>query len=191
LAGITVTSGRNGGDGVDRDPIESLAQLVALAEKDLTTALAGIRELFNQYPDLWQRYGDMARQVELELIDLIAAGNIALKEATLRKTELANTGVPLERLLAANLVTNWLAVAHADLAAIRARTTLLPQAAFLERRRDQAQRRFLTAIKTLAIVRKLLLPSISPIEIATAQGPRRRSTRNQRCGSSTPVGSVN
>jgi hypothetical protein len=181
---------------VDRDPIESLAQLVALAEKDLTTALAGIRELFNQYPDLWQRYGDMARQVELELIDLIAAGNIALKEATLRKadqikTELANTGVPLERLLAANLVTNWLAVAHADLAAIRARTTLLPQAAFLERRRDQAQRRFLTAIKTLAIVRKLLLPSISPIEIATAQGPRRRSTRNQRCGSSTPVGSVN
>src|SRR5271157_1348517 len=106
-------SDRNGENLVEDDLIfKRLAELVCLAEKDEGSALEEIRRIYDACPDLWRRYGDLARQVELSLADLIAAGNIALKEAILRKAdelkqELAGPQAPpLERLLAANVATN-------------------------------------------------------------------------------------
>jgi hypothetical protein len=194
--GSTAMNDRNGGD-VDTDPlIQRLAELVSRAEKDEMSALSEIRQLFDQHPEVWQHYGDLTRQVEVALADLIAAGDIALKEATLRKAdelknELAVPETPiLEELLAANLVICWLAVTHAELTAARAQGVSLNHAAFLEKRRNLSQQRFLAASKTLATVRKLLTPPISPVKIATRlEGkPKPESCRRRR---STPAEVLN
>jgi hypothetical protein len=168
--------------------LDRLAELTGRAEAQDPTALPELRRLLDESPALWDALGDLARHAELTLIDAVVGVNTLAKEALVAKLtglkqELAGESPsPLERLLCERVVACWLAVNEVDLTAAGARGLSLAQAKFHEHRRDRAHQRFLQATKTLAIVRKLLRPAPSPVEVATRLGagaaPRPAGRRN-------------
>jgi hypothetical protein len=78
---------------------------------------------------------------------------------------------PLERLLAERVAMTYLEVQHFDaLYAQNMRELTIPQHEFHQKRLDKAHRRHLSAIKTLAQVRKLLKgKDVTQINIAEQQ----------------------
>src|SRR5262249_4474530 len=93
-----------------------------------------------------------------------------------------------ERLLIDRICVCWLEVYHGDIDLVEHLSQHLganPSAHAAQKRLDAAHRRYLTAIKTLATVQKLLKPARSPFallsrpvrEAPAAQSVRRRGPR--------------
>ena len=68
---------------------------------------------------------------------------------------------PLERLLVQRVAATWLQVNYYDALAAQAQGSDEVRQKMIQRRQESADRRHLTALKTLATVRKLLTPSLS------------------------------
>jgi hypothetical protein len=67
----------------------------------------------------------------------------------------------LERLLVDRVVACWIQIEYADLAYAQLATTLTSgHRDYLQRRQDRAHRRYLSAIRTLAQVRRLVEPVV-------------------------------
>src|SRR5262249_12071994 len=94
---------------------------------------------------------------------------------------------PLERLLAARVVACWLQVSYFDALVTQARDANPARAKLLLQQQDSAHRRQLSAARTLATVRKLLVPAPSPGEIATQLG---RSGQTFRCDRGAIAGAM-
>jgi hypothetical protein len=98
---------------------------------------------------------------------------VILREALTRKLatlkeELAG-GTPLERLLVERLVSCWLNVYHIDaLYATRMNDLTWAESDYFQRRQERAHRQYLSAIRTLAEVRRLLAPALQ-VNIGTQQ----------------------
>jgi hypothetical protein len=157
-----------------RDPdAEELAQLLEKAEQGDRTVLPQLRAALAADSSLWRSYGDLALQAEASLVQLAAGTNLLLAEALPRqlqalKDELGGrSSSPLERLLVERVSTTWLQVTYFD--CLSAQATGASEARLKTRLRQQesAHRRHLSALRTLATVRKLLTPSPSPLQIAT------------------------
>ncbi len=109
--------------------------------------------------------------------------NLLLAECPMRKaaelqTEVAgNSPSPLEQLLAENVAVCWLQVSFYDSLIAQTREYTPAKVRMLQQQHDGAHRRYLAAIKTLATVRKLLVPSRSPVEIATKLAGERSGLR--------------
>jgi hypothetical protein len=155
--------------------LQTLYCLVDRAQKE-ENVLSEVRAFFDDHPDLCRELGDRSRTAVLVVIDLTAEGNVAVKEASYRKAreleaEVAgNDPSPLEKLLANNIVIAWLSAAEAEVTAAVAKGVTPAQADYLDRRRHRAHKRLESAVKAMAVVRKLLYPSPAPIEVATRLG---------------------
>jgi hypothetical protein len=155
---------------------EAVVLLLKRAEQGDQSVLAELRKLLNDNPALWQSYSDLAAQASASLIQLAAGKNLLLAESLLLKTEamkeeLAGPAAsPLERVLAARVVACWLQTSHLDALVAQARDGNPARAKLLMQQQDAAHRRQLSAAKTLAVVRKLLTPTPSPVAIATRLG---------------------
>jgi hypothetical protein len=176
-----------GGAAAAPDPVlEKFIDLVRRAEAEGNAVLPDVRAFLDEHPDLWRRFGDLAASAKLAMIDVAVGGQPVLKEATVRQAnDLENelTGPdasPLEKVLAGHVAASWLAVAEARTTAANARSASLPQAEYLDRRRDRAGQRLESAAKTMALVKKLLRPAPSPVEVATrTAGVAGRATARQ------------
>jgi hypothetical protein len=174
----------------DRD-LERLAELVQRGQQGDLTALPLLREALEGDPSLWQEYGDLAAQAQeawLQLLagtDYLLAESVRLKVGALRR-ELGTEGAsPLEKLLIERVVACWLQTHYADALYAHAKgpgsTPSVRQE--LMKRQESSQRRYLAAIKQLALVRKLLRPALSPLQFALgtvsedATVPEARGTR--------------
>jgi hypothetical protein len=73
---------------------------------------------------------------------------------------LTETPSLLERLVIDRVVTCWLQVQYWDWLAAQSNDRTLRQREYLQRSQDRAQRRYLSAIRSLATVRRLLLPPV-------------------------------
>jgi hypothetical protein len=97
-----------------------------------------------------------------------------LKEALPRKLqrlreELAGPNpTPIERLLVERVVACWLQVQDADIRYAQAEDLSRASYDYYQRRMDRCHKRYLSAIKTLATVRKLALPVLQ-VNIAEKQ----------------------
>jgi hypothetical protein len=97
-----------------------------------------------------------------------------VREAVNRKLALLRSELegpaptPLERLLAERAALCWFQVNSYEDQFERCRDLNIRQADFHQRKIDAAHRRFLSAVKTLATVRKLALPAIQ-VNIAKKQ----------------------
>jgi hypothetical protein len=182
-----------GGAAAAPDPVEELISLVRRAEAEGDAVLPEVRSFFDEHPDVATRLGDVAASARLALADLAAAGSTVHIEAILRRAaaleaQLAGeSAAPLERLLAGHVGTCWLAACEAEITAANARGAAPPRANFLDQRRDRAGRRLEGAVKTLALVRKLLRPAVSPLDIATRQATGRRAGARQNRRQEVPV----
>ena len=66
----------------------------------------------------------------------------------------------LERLLAERIVVCWLELNYLEIALTRKGEPPLRQAEYYDRRTDRAHRRYLSAIRSLATIRRLVIPAL-------------------------------
>jgi hypothetical protein len=143
-----------------------LRKLLDRARKGNASTLPILRKMLEDPATVEALGGNLARQAELSLIDKAAGDNLHFKEALTRKLELLRAELagpsptPIERLLVERVVACWLQVQDADIRLAQAEAKLtIPQGEYHQRSRDRAHHRHLSAIKALALVRKLALPA--------------------------------
>ena len=170
---------------------EEARDILRRAEEGDAKSLSELRGLLDDETRgnrLIERYGSPAHWLESRLIQQSAGKNIAIREAMNRKlsglrAELAGPSPsPLEQLLVERAVLCWLTVHVYEDRYATAGEMSYRQAEFHERRIDRAHSRFLSAVKTLATVRKLALPALQ-VNIAENQvnaGPRPSFGRSTR-----------
>lgn len=119
--------------------------------------------------------GELAAEVVSSFTNAMAGKNVGFREAVLRKLELLRAELlgenptPLERLLVERVAACWLQVQDAELRYAQGQEEMtMKQGEFRQRRMDAANRRFLAAVKALALVRKLALPVLQ-VNIAKRQ----------------------
>ena len=150
-------------------------ELITRAEKGDSEALAEVQRLFDESPGAWTTFGDLAANTQRSWVKAIAGQDELLREAVERylenmQVELAGgSSTPLERLLVERIATCWLALQQAETAyAQNLRRLDGDQGEYYQRRIDRAQRRYIEAIKGLAIIRRLLAPIVQ-VNIAERQ----------------------
>ena len=142
-----------------------MRRLLERAARGDRSALPALEMLLDATPEVWRTYGDLARVAEDAWVELVSGPNLLLKESLRRKlaelkSELLSgrAASPLEGLLVERVGAGWLQTAYADAAAAQAREKPLDLAQLeqQQRRQERAQKGYLTAIRSLATVRKLL-----------------------------------
>ena len=167
----------------EKPVIDELTKLLKRAERGNTGALAEVADRMKAHPTIWREVGDLGRLAEQAWIDMTAGKNRLFAEAFSHtiaaiKTELAGPEPSvLERLLVDRVVACWIQIEYADLAYAQLSTALSSgHRDYLQRRQDRAHRRYLSAIRTLAQVRRLLQPVVQvniggqQVNVATAAG---------------------
>jgi hypothetical protein len=180
---------------------DELARLVGRAERGDLTVLPALREALAAHPDLWQTYGDLSLQAEGALVRVAAGSNLLLAESLLLKlralkAELGGASPsPLERLLVERVSASWLQTNYFDGLLAQAAGAGESRLKVLRQQQDAAHRRHLAGIKQLALVRRLLRPAPSPLELlrapvgetSPAPATTRRAGGLPRCGAAASV----
>jgi hypothetical protein len=170
-----------------------LAELLKRAEQGDLGILPALQQLLTDNPRLWKGYGDLAAQAEGALIRLAAGNNLLLSESLIRKLaglkqELGGeTPSPLERLLIERVTACWLQVNYLDALVAQAQGSSPERVKMLLAQQSAAHRRQLSAIKTLATVRKLLRPPLSPVDVASRLAGERPPVRLHKAAVGVPV----
>jgi hypothetical protein len=161
-----------------------MRRLLERAERGDRSVLPALEMLLDATPEVWRAYGDLARVAEEAWVELVSGPNLLLKESLRRKLAELKSEVlsdpaasPLERLLVKRVGAGWLQTAYADAAAAQAREKPLDLAQLeqQQRRQERAQKGYLTAIRSLATVRKLL--ATADVRTADRSESSRRSGR--------------
>jgi hypothetical protein len=155
----------NGGSAPSQDEVK---KLLRKAEKGDITALPALRMWMDRTPGYWEEVGDMAKTARETLIRTLSGDkNLVVQEAHARKcaaltAELAGPQPsPLERLLVERIVLCWLHLHYDETLYVQHREKLtLRQDEFFQQRISKAQARYLSAIRTLAQVRRLGVPAV-------------------------------
>ena len=153
------------------------AEILALVERARTgdeSTVPQIRELLMQPGAMGMLGGDLAEQVFVSMAKSMGGKNVGFREDVRRKLELlryellGDNPTPVERILVERVVACWLQVQDAELRSAQHNDPTIKQADFHQRRLDATNRRFLAAVKTLALVRKLAVPVLQ-VNIAKKQ----------------------
>jgi hypothetical protein len=157
---------------VPTDPGE-LRKVLERAQRGDETTLPVLRELL-QKPHMVEACGNLATHFEHTMVRKMAGKDLAVSEGLRRKldcmrAELAGpTPAPLERLLVERIVACWLHLYHLETAYAGKDSMSLDLASYYQRSLSAAHKRYLSAIKALAVVRKLALPVLQ-VNIARKQ----------------------
>jgi hypothetical protein len=139
-----------------------------------STVLAALRKALADNPELVERLGDLAKHAEQSLLQLVASTSLTAREAiprqldNLRQRLLTAESSELEKLIIERICISWLHVYYADTdqaGHLLEGTGATPAAKAAQQRLDRAHARYLSAIRALATVRKLLKPPLSTVEM--------------------------
>ena len=139
---------------------DRFCELVAKADAGDKEALAEVRGILDRQPKIWRQVADLASRAQSAFINLISSRSVTLSESLRRqvaqmKAELeGERPAPLERHIIVRIVACWLQIAFAESACAQHADDA--EAGYWQKRTDQAQRRYLAAVKALATIRKLL-----------------------------------
>ena len=142
--------------------------LVGRAQEGDEKALQTLTKFFDgTRPDLWKQWGDFAALCQRIWIERISGDQLLFREALKReqqdlREDLAGPNASsLEYLLVDRILACWLQVYHVDAQYAQSLGEItFEEAEYLQRRTDRAHRRFLSAVKALAQVRRLLGTSV-------------------------------
>jgi hypothetical protein len=135
------------------------------ADKGNESCLPEVRRWLDAEPELVEANGSPAEFFRRELFKAYGH-NVILQEALRRKLDKIQRDLegpdptPLIRLLAERAALCWFQVHRYELVNETAREMTFRQAEFNQRKIEAAHRRFISALKTLATVRKLNLPAL-------------------------------
>jgi hypothetical protein len=156
--------------------LDELIGCVAQAQDGDEEALRHVGKILQEVPDLAQILSDLARDAERAFIERTSGGDPLIKKALLvqlenMRQEVAGTAAPpLERLLAERIVACWLQLHYAELLYVQNLPDFAQeQDEYYQKRLDRLNRRYLSAIRSLAQVRKLLKPSVAQVNIGEKQ----------------------
>jgi hypothetical protein len=142
-------------------PITELQELVAQARAGDKGVLPALRHMLASQPEIWQQCADLGENVlrrwvsHLSLGDPLAEESLILKVQAMKAEFGGSNPTPLERLLVERIVACWLQVQQADSLASQIDALPTKMATLILRRQKHAHRQLLTAVHTLAIVRRL------------------------------------
>jgi hypothetical protein len=162
------TGSDKGGIGAALTRAQAIRELADRANRGSEQALANLRQLLDDCPDIWESVGNLARHAEMAWLDLIAGENRLTLEsvkrqiARMKENLLGQHPTAMEMLLVDRIVASHLAVEHAE---IQAATTggSLAQATFRLKRVESCQKRLLSAAKALATVRQFMPRGLMPV----------------------------
>jgi len=159
--------------------LEEIEGFLVRAHEGDKTVLPALRETLDMMPELARKFVEPADQVERTMVQNYAGDDLLVKEAMPRTLKLMREELvgsapsPLERLLVERVVATWFQLQYFEcLYAQNMGNLTIPQAEFHQKRIDRAHRRHLSAIRTLAQVRKLIkpgTPQVAHINIAEKQ----------------------
>ena len=164
-----------------------VARLFKQAEEGDEKVLAVMREWFDDCPSACDTFGDWAHTAENSLVKLTAK-NPLVQEAlhcklkSLRREIGGPDPTPLEDLLARRIAACWLHLHYLEtIYALNVENNGLSGrwSESMQRSIDRAQRRYLSAIKSLVQVRRLLGPMVQ-VNIAEKQVNAANSSATQR-----------
>ena len=177
---IVTVQGTDSGTGVKPKPPASgreTRELFKRAEEGDENCLPELRALFDdgEQGAYWvEALGSPAMWLRESLIKKASGEHVAIREAIAKKLDRVRSGLegpnptPLERLLAERATLCWFIVHRYEAGSIGAQGLTIAQAEFQQRRIDKAHARFLSAVRTLAQVRKMGLPALQ-VNIGTNQ----------------------
>lgn len=164
-------------DAPPADPQEAryneLMALVRRAENGDESAMQSLRQEYDQVPVIWEQTGDLAAQLIRSLARRMGGKNLVVRESieqkckTMRGQLAGPNPTPLESILAERIVACWLTLQQAELSYASADSMTLDQAAYAQKRISAAHNRYLAAIKTLAVIRRLAVPVVQ-VNVAQA-----------------------
>jgi hypothetical protein len=140
---------------------QALQELIKRASDGNEVCLRGLRTFLDNHPDVWEIAGNVAALAEKHWVEVLANGNalaelsIPRKLKALKAELLGSDPTPLERLLVDVIAVTFLAAEQGEIAATRQEGSTQQIASRL-RRAESGQRRLLSAIKALAVVRALM-----------------------------------
>lgn len=143
-----------------------LTDFLRRAESGDESTLPALRRLLREDNALVEIVGNPAAKHQRLVIDEAAGDDLVCREAMLRQLELLRCELsgeappPLERLLVERIVSCWLSLHDAELRFIDAKDLSLGQARSWQDSIDRAQKRYLSAVKALAQIRKLAQPVV-------------------------------
>ena len=144
--------------------VNELRALIVRVRDGDERAVPRLREILRKAPELARRFVDPAIQTERIIIESFAGGDggQVVREVLPRTLEALRIELggwspsPLERLLVERIAATWLQLHYFEtLYAQNMDEMKIPQGEFHQKRIDRAHRRHLSAVKTLAQIRKM------------------------------------
>jgi hypothetical protein len=158
-----------------RELIDELRASIEAANAGDEEALAAVERILEESPDFARFFANLANSVEQSYVERLSGGSPVREKAlpvrleTMRGEIAGPAASPLERLLAERIVACWLELHYANLLYTQELPKLtLKQDDYYQKRLDRLNKRYLTAIKTMAQVRKHLRPNFQ-VNIAEKQ----------------------
>jgi hypothetical protein len=159
---------------IPTDP-KGVQALLERAQRGDESTLPVLRKILEMPKGVAALGGELAEQAERAFIRAMGGDDLTYREAVTRKLELLRAELlgenptSVERLLVERAVACWLQVQDADIRYAQNQGKLnIKQADYNLRRMDAANRRYLAALKALALVRKLAVPVLQ-VNIAKRQ----------------------
>ena len=157
--------------------LEEISDLLARAKQGDKEVVPELRQALEEMPELARRFGDPAARVERVIIEKYVGENLLATEGISRTLKLMRERLagedptPLERLLTERVVATWLQLQFFEHLYFQSLMNLTnSQDEYYQKRIDRAHKRHLSAVRTLAQVRKLLKPGrVNQINIADQQ----------------------
>jgi hypothetical protein len=134
---------------------------VAQARAGDVEVLPALRQMLASHPEIWQQCADLGGNVlrrwieRLSLRDPLAEESLLLKLQAMKIEVGGSNPTQLEALLVDRILVCWLQLQQADGLSSQLDTLPAKMATLILRQQRHAHRQFLTAIHTLAMVRRL------------------------------------
>jgi len=156
--------------------VKRVDSLIARANDGDAQAMKELRPMIHDDPGFFNIFGDLAEGVRQQLVARMTGDGKAMLTkdrlyVRLRKMKADLSGsapTPLEVLLVERILTCYLEVNWYDFLYTSRRECTLQQGDYYQRRQDRAHKRYLSAVKALAQVRRLELPAVQ-VNIAGQQ----------------------
>jgi hypothetical protein len=154
--------------------------LVQKAKAGDVSVLPQMRAILDAHPEVRKTVADLEKVVVRSWAELLGGDDPLSVEAIRRKAEQTRAELegdaptPLERLLAGQVVSGWLEMTHAQVKLADPGGSTLGQAGFNLRRAEQAHKRYLAAMRTLATVRELLPRGLLPVNQLRLHDPKKK-----------------
>src|SRR5262245_5707164 len=150
---------------------EAMRALLQRAQQGDASVLTQLRALLDERRELWQRLGNLTGHVEEALLDMAAGKSLLARESIRRRMEALRAELsvppptPVEKLLIDRIVVCWAQCNLADLDDLQKSRVGTPQGFHAQRRLNGVQGRFFAGLKQLVVIRKLLKPTLTPLEL--------------------------